>query len=339
MRDYGVRDVLKLASNENPVGPSPRAVAVLADLGAQAHQYPDSQAVALRAALADRHGVSPAQIVIGNGSVECIDLVARAFLRPGDEAIVGFPSFPRFQIACQVVGCSAVVVPHRDWRFDLDGMSDAVSDSTRVVFIDNPCNPVGTHIGPDELAAFLDRIPPEVLVVLDEAYHEFVPVDRLLRDEIERIKIGQNLVVLRTFSKAYGLAGLRIGYAIARPETARAMNRVREAFNAGVYAQVGALAAIDDDDHVRDVVALVSTERDWLAGELARLGFSTIPSETNFLFTRLGSGADDLNQGLLERGIIVRPMQAPGIETWARISIPDRAGGRRLITALEELVV
>ncbi len=338
MRDYGVRDVLKLASNENPVGPSPRAVAALADLGAQAHQYPDSQAVALRTALADRHGVSAEQIVIGSGSVECIDLVARAFLRPGDEAIVGFPSFPRFQIACQVVGCGAVVVPHQDWRFDLDGMTAAVSDSTRVVFVDNPCNPVGTHIGPDKLAAFLDRIPPEVLVVLDEAYHEFVPTELLLPDEIERIKNGHNLVVLRTFSKAHGLAGLRIGYAIARPETARAMNRVREAFNAGVYAQAGALAAIDDDDHVRDVIALVSTERDWLAGELARLGFSTIPSETNFLFTQLGPRAGELNQGLLERGIIVRPMVAPGIETWARISIPDRVGGQRLITALEELV-
>jgi histidinol-phosphate aminotransferase len=338
MRDYGVRDVLKLASNENPVGPSPRAVAALAGLGAQAHQYPDSQAVALRAALADRHGVSPEQIVIGNGSVECIDLVARAFLRPDDQAIVGFPSFPRFQIACQVVGCSTVVVPHRDWRFDLDGMTAAISDSTRVVFVDNPCNPVGTHIGPDELATFLDRIPPEVLVVLDEAYHEFVPTGLLLPDEIERIKSGHNLVVLRTFSKAHGLAGLRIGYAIARSETALAMNRVREAFNAGVYAQAGALAAIDDDEHLREVVALVSTERDWLAAELARLGFSTIPSETNFLFTQLGADAEHLNQGLLERGIIVRPMVAPGIETWARISIPDRVGGQRLITALEELV-
>jgi len=338
MRDYGVRDVLKLASNENPVGPSPRAVAALAGLGAQAHQYPDSQAVALRAALADRHGVSPEQIVIGNGSVECIDLVARAFLRPDDQAIVGFPSFPRFQIACQVVGCSTVVVPHRDWQFDLDGMTAAISDSTRVVFVDNPCNPVGTHIGPDELAVFLDRIPPEVLVVLDEAYHEFVPTELLLPDEIERIKSGHNLVVLRTFSKAHGLAGLRIGYAIARPETARAMNRVREAFNAGVYAQAGALAAIDDDEHLREVVALVSTERDWLAAELARLGFSTVPSETNFLFTQLGAEAEHLNQGLLERGIIIRPMVAPGIETWARISIPDRVGGQRLITALEELV-
>ena len=338
MREYGVRDVLKLASNENPVGPSPRAVAALAGLGAQAHQYPDSQAVALRAALGDRHGVSAEQIVIGNGSVECIDLVARAFLRPEDQAIVGFPSFPRFQIACQVVGCGAVVVPHRDWRFDLDGMTAAINHSTRVVFVDNPCNPVGTHIGPAELAAFLDRIPPEVLVVLDEAYHEFVPAERLLSDEIDRIKNGHNLVVLRTFSKAHGLAGLRIGYAIARPETARAMNRVREAFNAGVYAQAGALAAIDDDEHVRDVVELVSTERNWLAGELARLGFSTIPSETNFLFTQLGSRAEALNQGLLECGIIIRPMVAPGIETWARISIPERSGGQRLITALEALV-
>ncbi len=338
MRDYGVRDVLKLASNECPLGPSPRAVAVLADVGTQAHQYPDSQAVALRAALANRHGVLPEQIVIGNGSVECIDLVARAFLRPGDQAIVGFPSFPRFQIACQVVGCEAIVAPHQNWRFDLDGVVSAISDSTRVVFVDNPCNPTGTHIGPDDLVAFLDRLPPELLVVLDEAYHEFVPRELLLPDEIERIERGQNLVVLRTFSKAHGLAGLRIGYAITRPETARAMNRVREAFNASVHAQAAALAALDDQDHVRDVVELVSTERDWLAGELARLGFPTIASETNFLFTQLGPDAAGLNQGLLERGIIVRPMYAPGIETWARISIPQRAGGQRLIRALEELV-
>ncbi|MCK5438439.1 MAG: aminotransferase class I/II-fold pyridoxal phosphate-dependent enzyme, partial [Gemmatimonadetes bacterium] len=196
-----------------------------------------------------------------------------------------------------------------------------------------------THIGPDDLATFLDRLPPELLVVLDEAYHEFVPRELLLPDEIERIERGENLVLLRTFSKAYGLAGLRIGYAITRAETARAMNRVREAFNASVYAQAAALAALDDQGHVRDVVESVSTERDWLAGELARLGFPTIASETNFLFTELGPDAAGLNQGLLERGIIVRPMYAPGIETWARISIPQRADGQRLISALEELVV
>jgi histidinol-phosphate aminotransferase len=339
MRDYGVRDVLKLASNENPMGPSPLAVTAISDLGTQLHQYPDSQAVALRSAIADRHGVSIEQIVIGNGSVECIDLVARAFLRPGDQAIVGFPSFPRFQIACQVVGCETVVAPHRDWRFDLDGVVAAVGDSTRVVFIDNPCNPTGTHVGPDDLAAFLDRLPPDLLVVLDEAYHEFIPEAMLLSDAIERIERGQNLVLLRTFSKAHGLAGLRIGYAITRPETARAMNRVREAFNANVYAQAAALAALDDDHHVRDVVELVSTEREWLAGELARLGFPIVASETNFLFTQLGPDAAGLNQGLLKRGIIVRPMYAPGIETWARISIPQRADGHRLVNALEELVV
>lgn len=338
MREYGMRDVLKLASNENPLGPSPRAVAALAEFAAEAHYYPDSQARALREALAGRHGVTPEHIVVGNGSVECIDLVARAFLRPGEAAVVGFPSFPRFQIACQVVGVRPTVVPHREWRFDLDGLRAAVTGCTRVVFIDDPCNPTGTHIPRKDLTAFLDDLPPEVLVVLDQAYYEFAPEGERFAEDIDRIRDGANLVVLRTFSKAYGLAGLRVGYAITRLEHARALNRVREAFNTNSFAQVAALAALDDHSHVVETVAVTAAERAWLGAQFERLGFRHVPSVTNFLFTDLGAEAASINRGLLERGIIVRPMTAPGIETWARISIAARAGNRRLVSALEDLI-
>lgn len=337
-REFGIRDVLKLASNENPLGPSPRALAALERMAGEAHLYPDSQALPLREALGAKHGVSLEQVVFGNGSVECIDLVARTFLRPGDEAVVGFPSFPRFQIACQVVGVRPTVVPHVGWRFDLDGLRDAVTERTRVLFLDDPCNPTGTGIPTPGLAALLDDLPPEVLVVVDRAYYEFVPPAERFEEDVERIQGGANLVVLRTFSKAYGLAGLRAGYAVARPEHAHAMNRVREAFNSNSYAQAAALAALEDDAHVSATVRVVDAERSWLQGQLERLGLAFQPSITNFLFTDFGPQAARIHQELLRRGIIVRPMSAPGIRTRARISIPARPGGERLVGALEEIL-
>ena len=326
--EYGVGDVLKLASNENPLGPSPRAIEALARRLSDVHYYPDSQARALKAALADRHGLEPSQFVIGSGSVECIDLVARAFLRPGDEAVVGFPTFPRFQIACQVVGVRPRVVPHVDWRFDLDGLRGAVTERTRVLFLDNPCNPTGTLIGPAELAGLLDDLPPETLVVLDRAYYEFEPAATRFAEDLDRIGDGANLIVLRTFSKAHGLAGLRIGYAMARPEHARALDHVREAFNASSLAQIAALAALDDET--------VETERAWLSARFDELGLEHVSSVTNFLFTNLGGQAAEVNEALLSRGVVIRPMSAPGIETWARISVGDRGGNERLVAALAD---
>jgi histidinol-phosphate aminotransferase len=334
--EYGVSDVLKAASNENPLGPSPRAVEAVRSILGQAHFYPDSQARALRIALGERNGLEPSQIVIGNGSVECIDLVARAFLRPGDEAVVGFPTFPRFQIACQVVGVRPRVVPHVGWRFDLAGLREAVTARTRVLFLDNPCNPTGTCIDADDLAGLLDDLPPETLVVLDRAYYEFESPEARFGEDIDRIRDGANLVVLRTFSKAHGLAGFRIGYALTRPEHARALERVREAFNTSALAQAAALAALDDDAHVERTRETVLAERAWLADRFDRIGIEYVPSVTNFLFTNLGPRAAEVNETLLSRGIVIRPMSAPGIETWARISVSARPGNERLVAALEE---
>jgi histidinol-phosphate aminotransferase len=337
-RQYGVTDILKLASNENPLGPSPRALAAVREALGDAHYYPDSQAQSLRAKIAAGAGLQLEHVVLGSGSVECIDLVARAFLRPGDRALVGFPSFPRFTIACQVVGAEIVVVPHENWEFDLAGMADTIDERTRVVFLDNPCNPTGTHVAADELAMFLDHIPERVLVVLDRAYHEFMPPDQRFTDDLDRIRHGANLVVLRTFSKAYGLAGLRIGYALTRPEHAHALHRVREAFNTSSVAQAAAFAALDDEAHVAETVALIGVEREWLGRALDRLGLPWVPSTTNFLFVDLGQRAGEINEGLLRRGIIIRPMTASAIATWARISVWTRAGNQRLVAALEDLI-
>jgi histidinol-phosphate aminotransferase len=337
-RQYGVTDILKLASNENPLGPSPRAMAALQAALDDACYYPDSQARALREGIAARHDLTPEHVVVGSGSVECIDLVARAYLRPGDKAIVGFPSFPRFTIACQVVGADVEAVPHREWRIDLDAVVQGVDDRTRVVFLDNPCNPTGTHIPSSELSAFLDAVPSRVLVVLDRAYFEFVPPTERLVDDRERIQGGANLVVLRTFSKAYGLAGLRVGYALARPEHARAMNRVREAFNTTSLSQAAALAALDDEPHAARTVATIAVEREWLGKAFDRLGLVHVPSTTNFLFTDLGPRAAEITEGLLQRGIIIRPMTAPAIRTWSRISIWTRGGNQRLVDALQDLL-
>jgi len=229
-------------------------------------------------------------------------------------------------------------VPHHDWRFDLDGVLDAVDDRTRVVFLDNPCNPTGTHVSADDLAAFLDAMPPRVLVVLDRAYYEYVPPAQRFGDDLERIRAGANLVVLRTFSKAYGLAGLRIGYALARREHARALHRVREAFNTTSLSQAAALAALDDEAYAAETVATIAVEREWLVRAFGRLGLAHVPSTTNFLFTDLGERHAEIIEGLLERGIIIRPMSAPDIRTWARISIWSRGGNQRLVEALEELL-
>lgn len=337
-RQYGVTDILKLASNENPLGPSPRAMAALEAALQDTGYYPDSQARALREAIAARDDLTLDHVVVGSGSVECIDLVARAFLRPGDKTIVGFPSFPRFTIACQVVGADVAMVPHRDWAFDLDRIVDTVDERTRVVFLDNPCNPTGSHVPSDDLAGFLDALPPRVLVVLDRAYYEFVPPDQRFADDLERIRGGANLVVLRTFSKAYGLAGLRIGYALTRPEHARALHRVREAFNTTSLSQAAALAALDDEAHAAQTVATVAVEREWLGRAFDRLGLVHVPSTTNFLFTDLGPRHAEIVEGLLQRGIIIRPMSAPEIRTWARISIWTRGGNQRLVDALEDLL-
>ncbi|MBW3661009.1 MAG: histidinol-phosphate transaminase [Gemmatimonadetes bacterium] len=335
-REYGIANVLKVASNENPLGPSPRALAALAALD-ELQYYPDSQARDLKEALAARHGVEPDHVVVGNGSVECIDLVARAFLRPGDEAICGFPCFPRFPIACQVIGVAPVVVPHVDWTVDLDGIAGAVTERTRVVYIDNPCNPTGTHVAPDDLAAFLDALPPRVLVLLDRAYYEFVPPGERFEEDVERILGGENLAVLRTFSKAYGLAGLRIGYALARPDHVRALDRVREAFNTSVVAQAAGMAAIEDDAHVEATLRVNEAGRTRLLEAFDRQGFAAVPSKTNFLFVDLGERAAAINGSLLSKGIVIRPMTAPGIDTFARISVPDRAGVERLVSALGEI--
>ncbi len=337
-RQYGVTDTLKLASNENPLGPSPRAMAALSAALDDAYYYPDSQARALREAIAARDDLTPEHIVIGSGSVECIDLVARAYLRPGDKAIVGFPSFPRFTIACQVVGAEVVVVPHAEWRFDLGAVLGAVDERTRVIFIDNPCNPTGTHVAAEELSAFLDELPPRVLVVLDRAYYEYVPPAQRFSDDLDRIRAGANLVVLRTFSKAYGLAGLRIGYALTRREHARALNRVREAFNTTSLSQAAALAALDDEAHAAETVATIAVEREWLGRAFERLGLPFVPSTTNFLFTDLGPRHEEICEGLLRRGIIIRPMNAPDIRSWSRISIWTRGGNQRLVDALGDLL-
>jgi histidinol-phosphate aminotransferase len=205
-----------------------------------------------------------------------------------------------------------------------------------VLFLDNPCNPTGTCIAAHELAALLDDLPPETLVVLDRAYYEFEPAATRFLEDLDRIRDGANLVVLRTFSKAHGIAGLRIGYAITRAEHARALDRVREAFNANAIGQAAALAALDDDEHLARTLETVGVERRWLSAPFDALGLEHVPSDTNFLFTNLGPRAVAVNEHLLARGIVIRPMSAPGIETWARISMGTREGNERLVAALAE---
>jgi histidinol-phosphate aminotransferase len=333
-RDWGLRDVVKLASNENPLGPSPRALeAARAALG-RAHLYPDGPARALRQALAQRLGVAATQVVIGNGSTDLIDLLARAFLGAGENAVVSEGAFARFR---QVVGArngNARLVPMRARTHDLAAMRAAVDGHTRLVFVANPNNPTGTWNTRGEVEALLRGLPSGVLLVLDQAYFEYADHPDY-PDGVAFVKAGLPVAVLRTFSKAHGLAGLRVGYGIAAPEVVDAVDTVREPFNANLVGQAAALAALEDDAHVRRTVELCRRERARVAAALAARGLQVEPSLANFLLVDTGREGAGLFRRMLAEGVIVRPMGAYGFDTCLRISVGTEAENDRMLAALE----
>jgi len=332
-REHGIRDAVKLASNENPLGPGAKAreaaARALADIG----RYPDGGGFALRRALADHHGVDPAAIVLGNGSNDVLDLVARTFLQPGAEAVFSQYAFAVYPIATQAVGARARVAPAKDFGHDLDAMAGLVDAATRVVWIANPNNPTGTWLGADTLQAFLARLPATCIAVVDEAYTEYV--DRPdYPDATTWLGEFPNLVVTRTFSKVHGLAGLRVGYGICDPRIAELLNRVRQPFNVNSPAQAAAIAALSDRDHVRASVALNRAGLARIAAGFDRLGLIYIPSVCNFLTVDLGRPAAPLDAALLRQGCIVRPLANYGLPHHLRVSVGRPEENDRLLAAL-----
>ncbi|MBX9660117.1 MAG: histidinol-phosphate transaminase [Nitrospiraceae bacterium] len=319
-RELGLARVIKLASNENPLGPSPKALAALVGGHDSLHRYPDGGAYRLRQALADRWKVSLDHIILGNGSDEVLGLLARTFLAPGDEAVMADQTFVIYKMEVTAAHGKAVIVPLVNWTHDLDGMAKAITSKTRLVFLCNPNNPTGTMVAADAVARFMAKVPEDVIVVFDEAYLEYVR-DPHFPDSLQYVAQGRNAIVLRTFSKIYGLAGLRIGYGITTPEITNCLNRVRPPFNANTLAQRAALAALGDDEHVAKSRAVNVAGMQQLESGLRALGFAVIPSQANFVYFDVKRDGRALFDALLREGVIVRHIEG----TMLRVTIgqPD----------------
>jgi histidinol-phosphate aminotransferase len=336
-RELGVADAIKLASNENPLPPSERVQKAIAAALANLNRYPDGSGYYLREALARRHAVSADHIILGNGSNELIELLVRAFLKPGDEAVIPHPSFVVYPMIVQAVGGIRVVVTLRDQRLDLEAMARALTSMTKMVFIANPNNPTATIVTADEVEHFLARVPERAIVVFDEAYFEFAQGPDF-PDTPAYVREGRKVAVLRTFSKAASLAGLRVGYGIADPDCVSLLNRIRAPFNVNSLAQAAALAAIDDDAHVLECRQMIEAGRHYLYDEFASLGVRYTPSRANFILVDVGRNAADIFQRLLKEGVIVRPMTSFGMESALRISIGTPEENRRLTKALRRVL-
>lgn len=337
-REYGISDSVKLASNENPLGPSPKALAAIQHSLSGLHRYPDGAAHLLTRKIAGTHGLSPANVVIGNGSDDIIGLLVRALVRPGDRVIVPRPSFLMYDITAAAAGAMVDSVPlTEELGMDLDAMAERITADTRLVFVCNPNNPTGTVVTQKAFDGFMDRIPDHVVVVVDEAYIEFVRRADCLKTG-RPSDVSRPLVTLRTFSKVYGLAGLRVGYGIMPESLAEVLNRVRPPFNVNVMAQAAAAAALDDRVFMEKTVELVHRGLDNLYAALDGMGLTCVKTEANFLLIEVGKPADTVFENMLRQGVIVRSMRAYGFPTCIRINVGLEKENQRFLRALESVL-
>jgi histidinol-phosphate aminotransferase len=332
-REHGVRNAIKLASNENPLGPSERVLDVIRSVLGELGRYPDGNGHGLKSALAQRLGVGEEQITLGNGSNDILELVARTFAGPAHEVVFSQYAFAVYPLVTQAVGARAVVVPTRDWGHDLDAMAQSITDRTRVVFIANPNNPTGTWIAADVLEDFLRRLPARVIVVVDEAYFEYV-AEPDYPDSLRWLGGFPNLVVTRTFSKIHGLAALRIGYAVSHPTVADLLNRVRQPFNVNSLALSAAAAALEDEAHVLRSREVNRGGMAQLCAGLDKLGLGYIPSAGNFVAFDVGRPARGVYEALLKQGVIVRPVDNYGMPNHLRVTVGLADENARFLAAL-----
>jgi histidinol-phosphate aminotransferase len=326
--------IIKLASNENPLGVSPLGLAAMREALTDVARYPDGNGFELKQALSRHFGVPTNGVVLGNGSNDVLDQVARAFLAPGLEAVYSQHAFAVYPLATQSIGARGIEVPARDFGHDLDAMRAAITARTRMVFIANPNNPTGTLVRPAKLLEFLSAVPPDVIVVLDEAYNEYLD-DEYKSDSVEWLRRFPNLVVTRTFSKIYGLAGLRVGYAFAHERVADLMNRVREPFNVNSLGLAAAAAALGDTAFVRQGFAVNRDGMKQVVAGIKALGLDHIPSFGNFVSFHVGDGAGVFER-LLRRGVIVRPIGGYGMPAYLRVSIGTESENARFLDALKQ---
>lgn len=326
--------IVKLASNENPLGPAPDAVEAMKKEASGVHIYPDGGGYKLRTALAEKHGLGLEHVVLGNGSNEIIELLCHCFLNPAAELIAAEHAFVVYKLMATLFGAKYVEVADPDFIHDVDGMADAITADTRLVFIANPNNPTGTLVGQAALDRFMSRLPEHVVAVFDEAYYEFLDD---APDTLKYVKEGKNVCVLRTFSKAYGLAGLRIGYGLASPQVASILQKARQPFNVNAMAQAAALAAMADKEHVAKTLETNSAGLAFYEKAFAERGLEFVPSAANFILVKVGDG-DALFQKMLQKGVIVRAMSGYKLPDWVRISIGTKSENERCIEVLDEVM-
>ena len=333
-----------LSANENPLGPSPRVVAALAAHLGEINRYPDDKGTALKSVLAARHGVGPEAVALGNGSSDLLDLAARAFLAPGDEAVMGWPCFWPYRSVVDKAHGVRAMVPLRDFGCDLGAMAARIGAATKLVIIGNPNNPTGTALGAAALGRFLDAVPAHVVVVLDEAYREYVrredfpdSLSYVTGGVAQGVTEGAPVVVLRSLSKAYGLAGLRIGYAIASPDVIARLDGVRQHYNTNRLAQIAAIAALEDRDFLQRTLEVTAAGMRYLADELAALGLEQVPSEANFILVNVGDG-EAVCRRLKESGILVQAMARFDLPAFIRVTVGLREENARFIAALAAIV-
>jgi histidinol-phosphate aminotransferase len=336
-RELGVEPdaILKLASNENPLGPSPRAIEAMHAALANAHLYPDGSGFYLCKAIAAQIGLVPENILLGNGSNEALEFLGHAFLdaERHDEVIASQYAFVVYKLIATSFGARMIEVPSPDYRQDLEAMLEALTPKTRLIFIPNPNNPTGTLILQDEIDSFMSRVPENIIVIFDEAYFEFLDDPP---DTLRFVREGRNVIVLRTFSKIHGLAGLRIGYAIARPDVIDVLHRTRQPFNVNSIAQVGALAALEDDAHLRETKRVVDEGRVYLQEQFGQTNLPFVPGVANFVMVNVGDGCAVFEK-LLRRKVIVRPLKGYGLPEWIRVSVATMEQNEKLIASLRHV--
>ena len=326
--------IIKLASNENPLGPSPKAMQAMSDALGKGHLYPDGGGFCLCNAVATKLGVAPENVILGNGSNEVLEFLGHAFLNPGNDVVTSQYAFVVYKLIATSFGARTIEVPSPDYQQDLKGMLAAITRKTRVIFIPNPNNPTGTLLSQQAIDHFMSHVPERIVAVFDEAYFEFLDHPP---DTLRFVREGRNIVVLRTFSKIHGLAGLRIGYAVGPADLIEVLHKTRQPFNVNSIAQVGALAALEDDEHLRDTKLVVDEGRAYLHEQFTKMEIPFVTGTANFVMVNVGDG-HAVFEKLLKQGIIVRPLKEYNLPGWVRISVGTTEENRKLVAALQTVI-
>jgi histidinol-phosphate aminotransferase len=330
-------DILKLASNENPLGASPRAIRAMSEKISDSFLYPDDNCYYLKQRLSEKSGIPVSNAIVGSGSVELIELIFKAYVNPGDQVIMSEPSFIMYKIACQIFGGERVAIPLKDYQHNIEAMIEKINAKTKIIIVDNPINPTGTIIKKPEMDHFVDSVPANVILVIDEAYHEYIK-EADYPHGLDYLKKHQNIIVLHTFSKIYGLAGLRVGYGFGSEEIIGAMMKVRLPFNVNRIGQIAAGAALGDTDFVKASMESNETGKIYLYREFARLDLNHTPSFGNFILVDFKRDAKEVFEAAQKKGIILRTVYEYGLPTSLRITIGSKAQNEKLVKVLQELV-